>query len=539
MENIFSRKSKEKNVSEEKVDDVVTFEPLTKSTKKKSETIVENNGGEVGVPKENAEKAGSKKVSIKLSENATKQSTVSEVSTSTKKQKTKPESSVEDVREKGRNDLLRALQSACEATQRELEAYEKAKRAKKAKQEFNAYLPIYNVINDLDGTTYGKMVRCRLDKNNKIVEFDSEIIDFEVKSNSIVIGYVFTDENLQKLVGERTLNLKMANLNNFLNQFNNNADFSQSCGLETYNKVREQFNAVGRDYLMREIKNLSYEQVKEFNSEFKEIISSADEEVLNKINKMKSKYRMINENPQANIKANNVVPLFCVMEDDYSLSTVCIHCVYKQNGDVAFNHKLEIVKGFDATNLGNVFEDVSLENKLAENNIVKKLENLHTAFNYLSERRKVVEERSRKAGNSATDKAEGEEELVISEWRENGKKKEDKDISVVVGSKIYGAMCETRKAFYFIAKRYLEKDSTFIKETDNLNANLIVAQLSQFPMHEVEKNILNMRDRIDFVVDDANGVKYPRQKKHSICKNGGEQAVIDLSMFNKSDIKIV
>ncbi len=482
-----------------------------------------------------------------------------------------------------------------------------------------AYLPIYYDIFDLDGKTYGKLVRCYLDNSNKIVGFTNGVEDFETE-NINVAGYVFADRSLSKILSDRYLNVKMANLDAYLGHLRMCGKSAESDFI--YNKVKNHFIKISNEYLRREAKGFNFKELNAFNIDFGRVMSSKDSEILDNIMKMKMKYKQYNfdkqngKNNRLNSgktgknanggdltsggdeeKYRNYMPLFCVLEEDYSLSTVSIYCEWFKNGNVAFEQGFEITKGFDIDRLGNIYEDKEFENQLNESDyIVGRLKNLNDAYRFMKNAMIEAEkkERAEKAIYKCEDLANGESfgsfdsgasggdcgdvcvggkarananvnaveescECEKIEFAENfdcvrscddEQACEDSEIEALidsgkieagvnVGAKVYGAIAETKKAFYLIAKKFLDMDTSFEREKDNLNATLITNQIPQIPMSEVCENILEFRDRIDFITDKAKGVKIPRPKRQSL---GGCQRcckVIDFNTINKEDIRII
>lgn len=487
-----------------------------------------------------------------------------------------------------------------------------------------AYLPIYYDIFDLNGKTYGKLVRCYIDNSNKIVGFTNGVEDFETE-NINVAGYVFADRSLSKILSNRYLNVKMANLDAYLGHL-------RMCGKSaesdfTYNKVKNHFIKISNEYLRREAKGFNFEELNAFNIDFGRVMSSKDSEILESIMKMKLKYKQYNfdkqngKNNRLNSgktgknangcdfltgggdeeKYRNYMPLFCVLEEDYSLSTVSIYCEWFKNGNVAFEQGFEITKGFDIDRLGNIYEDKDFENQLNERDyIVGRLKNLNNAYRFMknamieAEKKERVEKAIYKCEDLVNSESFGEsfgnygsggsggdsgDACVCGKTRANAKANaveegcecekiefaenfdcvrscddeqacEDSEIEALidsgkieagvnVGEKVYGAIAETKKAFYLIAKKFLDMDTSFEREKDNLNATLITNQLPQIPMSEVCENILEFRDRIDFITDKTKGVKVPRPKRQSL---GGCQKcckVFDFNTINKEDIRII
>lgn len=469
-----------------------------------------------------------------------------------------------------------------------------------------AYMPLYYVVENLDGRSYGKMVCCYLDSDGLVVDYDDEVIDFVTVKNG-VIGYIFADKMLDNIMSKRFLNVKLDNLDAYLEHMRTSArakggaNFSDESVKSnyTYRRTKEQIVKIAKEYLKRETGGYNINQMKQFKSDFNDVMRVDDDSLLYKIKKMKADYRRLNEVRKSGENAGpiercsieeeenfiNFMPIFCIMEDDFSLSTVSVLCECFQNGDIEFKHNFEITKGFDVEKIGNVYEDENLQNQLmGDDFIVDKLSNVLKAYNSLKSAVIDVEsERTGKnaiykcedlvnceeSGNKNCEKQSGKNAKVADENKgkeddfqvayeneaslekadatmgdvkkiENLIEKGNIDICLKSGTKVYGVLGETKRSFYLVAKRFLDSGSAFVREEDDLNANLIINQISNIPMEKLKSSILELRERIDFIYDSEKDIRIARPRKQSLrTKRQLPCAVIDFNAIKKDEIQLL
>lgn len=347
------------------------------------------------------------------------------------------------------------------------------------------WLPIYYDAIKIDGINYGKAVKCFIDDDNNLT-FSKQIIDFETTNN--IVGFLFFDEQLTQIADEKYINNKLSNISAFLT--------CEECNEEMYFKVRNQFNKLVDKYLKKESICLNADELFDFNIQLKEILSYRGDDLLARVNAMKLHYKQISQDRKG--QRENFMPIFCAMEDDFSMSTISVKCLQGEEGELTFNNDFVLTKGFDLDTLGNVYFDDEFSKELSCDEIEEKLKNINDAILFFTENQSEVE----------------------------------------VSTKVYDAKNETTKAFYAVATNYLQKGSPFVNDKDKKNAKLIIEQVKKMTTFDLQKNISKIKEQIDYVYDTQKGIKYfrPRVTKRSTV-NGVQS--LDLRKYSVDDIKIM